>query len=171
MTLPDWSSLAPQLRDSTSSTSSPIRRTSTPIRDLISAPMSNTLPTISSLAISWWRQLVVSMTSVSGFHDNLHGCRKWNYCTVDIVLLIIWYFKWRLRISFHHMYNGYHFEIIPLSHKVGEQYLVIVPYKVAYRRCLTIYGIITGPLSAIFSRARYRWDFWALVHQGTCCNS
>lgn len=50
-TLPDWFSLAPQLKDATPVISSPNRRTSSPFRDYMSNPIS-TLPPISNLALS-----------------------------------------------------------------------------------------------------------------------
>ena len=37
---------------------------------------------------------------------------------------------------------------------LAESYPVIIPCKVLYRRSITMYGMITGSLSAYFSRAR-----------------
>lgn len=52
-TLPNWSSLAPQLKDSYQSSGTPTRRSSTPLRDFMSSPLSSsTLPPISNLALS-----------------------------------------------------------------------------------------------------------------------
>eukprot|EP00116_Pleurobrachia_bachei_P008115 sb/3468377/ len=49
-TLPDWCSLAPQLKDNTAVSGSPSRRTSSPYRDFLAS--STTLPPISNLALS-----------------------------------------------------------------------------------------------------------------------
>ncbi|KAL5272090.1 hypothetical protein ACHWQZ_G000340 [Mnemiopsis leidyi] len=52
-TLPNWSSLAPQPKDSYQSTGTPSRRSSTPLRDFMSSPLSSsTLPPISNLSLS-----------------------------------------------------------------------------------------------------------------------